>query len=159
ATDAKGSFLLLNVPAGVTSLHITGTGVDATLRMPAATILQERRGMSVSVTDHDAEEHHEESEDEIRGTISDLQPPSLKVGGRPWTPTTDTKITLSGASVALTALTNGDFAEVEGALQADGTLLARTIAAHPPRTDGGHDDGDDDHELASFVGLLTAETD
>jgi hypothetical protein len=164
-TDTNGGFLILNVPAGVTSLRFTGGAVDATLPI-TSTLSRERRGMAVSADGHDAEEHHEQSEDEFRGTITEVAPPNLKVAGRPVTTTSTTTITLSRQPVALGALTEGDFAEVEGALQADGSVIARSISAHPPRTDGGrHDGGDDgenddgDDDLSSFVGTLSNETD
>jgi len=48
STDASGNFALIGVPSGATSLHFTGTGVDATLPI-VALIAGEDRHIAASV--------------------------------------------------------------------------------------------------------------
>jgi hypothetical protein len=155
-TDASGHFALIHVPAGAAALHFSGTGVDATL--PIAALSEgEHRSIRVEVSGHDAREHHEESEAELRGAIESIAAPAFVVAGRTVNTTTGTVFQKKGAAIAFADLNVGDNVEVEGALQADGTLLARSVRVEdaPEPADAGTDDGGA-AEGVEFSGTLTA---
>lgn len=156
-TDAAGHFALLGVQAGATSLHFSGGSVDATLQLTALAE-QEHRSIRVEVEGHDAREHHEESESKIHGAIESIAAPSFVASGRTVTTTTSTTLEKGGKTIAFADLTVGDSVEAEGALEADGSLLARSVKVEDPQqveTDGGMGEHNGPEEV-EFTGALTA---
>lgn len=125
-TDGSGRFALVAVPAGAAAVHFSGKGVDATLPI-AALREREHRSIVVEVSGHEASERHERSEVELRGAIEAIDAPGLKVAGRSVSTTSDTVFQRAGAPIAFTDLHLGDSVEVEGSLQAGGSVLARKV--------------------------------
>lgn len=148
-TDAKGGFVLLDVPPGATQLHFKGAGTDATLSI-AKVLEQEHRRVSVTVDGGSAREHHEQSESEFKGKVESISAPNLTVAGRTVVTSAATTITRKGAAIALADLQIGDLVEVEGALQHDGSVAARSIHVE----DASAPEADDD--VPVLVGTLTA---
>ena len=180
-TDAKGNFALIGVPSGATSLHFTGAGVDATLPI-VALMAGEDRHVAVSVTGNQVDDHPERDGSRFNGTVTSITSPTLTVSGHTVTTTSATTfLDNSGNATTLDAIAIGAFVEVEGAPQADGSVLARTIKLEDalladggePGDDNGHHDGgepgdDNGHggndgspgngALAQFDGAVTAVT-
>ncbi len=154
ATDARGSFVLLGVPAGAAALHFSGSGVDATL--PIGVLLRgERRRLAVSVSGSDAHEDMEQGETRFVGAVERIDSPSLTVSGRKVTTTSLTQFKRSGATITLADVHIGDRVEVEGTPQADQSVLARTITVEQAENED--DDGvEDGHHDVEFKGTLTA---
>jgi hypothetical protein len=178
-TDAKGNFALIGVPSGATSLRFTGTGVDATLPM-AALIAGEDRHVEVSVSGGTVDDHPERDGSRFNGTVESITSPTLVVSGHTVTTTSATTfLDHAGNATTLDAIAIGAFVEVEGAPQADGSVLARSIkledalladGGEPGDDNGNHDGGEpgDDNghggndgspgngALAQFDGAVTA---
>lgn len=158
-TDSAGHFALLDLPAGASSLHFSGGGVDATLHI-AALSQREHRSIRVDVKGHDASEHQGESESTLSGAIDSITAPSFLVGGRTVTTTTATTFQKSGAQITFTDLSVGDSVEAEGAVQTDGSLLARTVRVEDANqeSDGGPGGSGDQGSKGDveFTGALTA---
>ncbi|MGZ6141909.1 MAG: DUF5666 domain-containing protein [Myxococcales bacterium] len=156
-TDIGGHFSLLSVPPGSSALRFTGAGVDATLAI-AAMSSREHRSISVTVSGHDATEHHEASEAELRGTIDSIAAPSFVMAGKTVvTTTTGTVFHQGGATIGFADLNAGDSVEVEGALQADGSLLARSVSVEAPEAeDGGASGSAAGSDDVTFEGALAA---
>jgi len=143
-SSASGSFLLAQVPEGATALRFKGPGSDATLAIERV-IRDEYRHLRVTVSGNQAHEQCERTETEFRGQVSAINGATLMVGDRTVTVTDATVIRQKGATVGLDAIAIGSFVEVEGALQADGTVLARRISI------------EDEHAgKVTLVGTLTA---
>src|SRR5205823_12837791 len=98
-TDTSGHFALLDVPEGSHALHFRGSGVDASLEI-AGMAKHEHRKINVSVSGHDAVEHHERSEAELRGVIEAIAAPSLTVSGKTVVTTSATIFSKKGAAIA-----------------------------------------------------------
>lgn len=145
-TGASGSFILTNVPSGAAFLRFTGPGVSATLPVQAVVDAEYRR-LTVSVSATEAHENHEQTETEFRGKVTAIKGKTLTIAGRTVTATDATEVRAHGAAATFDAITVGAGVEVDGALQADGTVVARRISLE----DGEHDD---DNGL-SLVGLIT----
>ena len=145
-TDAKGAFVLTDVPTGAAFLHFTGAGTDTTLAV-AAVVDSEYRRVSVTLTNGQASEQHEQSESEFRGTITAIAGQTLTIAGRTVTVTDATLYNKGPAAAALTDLSVGLVVEVNGALQADGSVVARRISiAVAASVDGGVHDGGGEHD-------------
>jgi hypothetical protein len=169
-TDASGNFALIGVPSGATSLHFTGTGVDATLPI-VALMAGEDRHIAASVSGNTADDHPERDGSRFTGTVQSITAPTLTISGVTVTTTSATAFTSNaGTAITLDSIAIGDFVEVEGAPQADGSVIARSIKQEDqeladggePGDDNGHDDAGDDHGggsgngTAQFEGSLTA---
>jgi uncharacterized protein DUF5666 len=68
-------------------------------------------------------------ETELTGTVQSVTPPTLRVSGTTVMTNANTEIKRGDARIALSSIQVGETVEVEGTLQADGTLLAREIKA------------------------------
>ena len=142
---ASGSFLLAHVPAGATALRFTGPGTDATLAIERV-VRNEYRRLRVTLSGNQAQEECERTETEFHGQVTAINGTTLTVGDRTVTVTDATVIRQNGATVALGAIAIGSFVEIDGALQADGTVLARRISIEDEHGAGG----------GALVGTLTA---
>jgi len=144
--SASGSFLLAQVPAGASALHFKGPGTDATLAIERV-VRDEYRRLRVTLSGNQAQEECERTETEFHGQVTAIDGTTLTVGDRTVTVTDATVIRQNGATVALSAIAVGSFVEIDGALQADGTVLARRISIE-----------DEQHEAGrvALVGALTA---
>jgi len=144
--SASGSFLLAQVPAGASALHFKGPGTDATLAIERV-VRDEYRRLRVTLSGNQAQEECERTETEFHGQVTAIDGTTLTVGDRTVTVTDATVIRQNGANVALSAIAVGSFVEIDGALQADGTVLARRISIE-----------DEQHEAGrvALVGALTA---
>jgi len=144
--SASGSFLLAHVPTGATTLRFRGSGTDATLAIERV-VRNEYRRLRVTLSGNQAQEQWERTETEFHGQVSAINGTTLTVGDRTVTVTDATVIRQNGATVALSAIAIGSFVEIDGALQADGTVLARRISIE-----------DEQHEAGrvALVGTLTA---
>lgn len=144
-TGAGGAFLLTNVPTGATLLHFSGGGHNAVLTM-APMVSGEFRHMSVSVSGNDAREDNEQTETEFEGTVDAINGTVLTVAGRMVAVTDATTIRKDGAAATVADLTLGTPVEVEGTLNADGTVTATEIRI---------EDQEKNAERVAFVGTLT----
>jgi hypothetical protein len=140
-TDAAGNFALVNVPIRTTALLITGNGVNVTLPI-AALASGENRHMAISVSGNSAWEQHELESDDLAGVVSAIVAPNLTVAGKTITTSAATLFFQHGAAVTLDAVAVGVVVEVEGAPQADGSILARKITIEGA-DDGSGQPGDD----------------
>lgn len=145
-TDPRGGFVLLQVPAGASALRFRGDGIDASLAI-ASLRPREHRRLSVSISRGRASEMHESTETEFSGKVVAVTPPSLQVEDLTVLTDSSTAIDKEGKSIGLDAVQAGDFVEVEGSLQADGTVLARKISV---------EQADDQGDTVHFEGPLTA---
>ena len=149
-TDAVGHFALVGVPEGTSDLHFSGEGVEADLHLSSSMSKHEHRQISVSVSGHDASEHPEQGERELRGSIQGIAAPNLTLAsGQVVATTTSTVFRKAGAAIAFADLNAGDSIEAEGVMQADASLLARTITVED--ASAGDDDGDSDAEQGEDV--------
>jgi hypothetical protein len=154
ATDGRGSFVLLGVPAGAAALHFSGSGLDATLPI-GALVEGEHRRLAVSVSGSDAHEDWEQGETRFVGIVESIVSPSLTVSGRKVTTTSLTQFKKNGATITLADVHIGDRVEVEGTPQVDQSVLARTITVEQAENE--NDDGiEDGHHDVEFEGTLTA---
>jgi len=103
--------------------------------------------LRVTLSGNQAQEECERTETEFHGQVTAIDGTTLTVGDRTVTVTDATVIRQNGANVALSAIAIGSFVEIDGALQADGTVLARRISIE-----------DEQHEAGrvALVGALTA---
>lgn len=140
-TDANGAFVLTDVPTGSAFLHFTGASTDTTLAV-AAVIDAEYRRVSVTLTAGQASEQHEQSESEFRGAVTAIVGSTLTIAGRTVTVTDATTYNKGAAVAARADITVGLIVEVNGALQADGSVVARRISIG----ETGHADGGGNHD-------------
>jgi len=131
-TDAKGAFLLADVPAGASSLRLSGAGVDASLSI-AAMLAGEYRQVTIAVTRTSASERCERTGTEFHGPIEvvDGTNRTITVAGRLVTFTDATVVRSGRDAAAFTDLQVGQLVEVRGALQADGTVAALLVEIRP----------------------------
>jgi Domain of unknown function (DUF5666) len=142
-TDAKGNFALIGVPSGATALRFSGSGVDATLSI-VALMAGEDRHVAVSVAGGKLDDHPEQDGSRFNGTVTSITSPALTVSGHTVTTTSATSfLDDSGNATTLDAITIGSFVEVEGAPQADGSVIARTIKLEDNLAADGGEAGDD----------------
>jgi hypothetical protein len=126
-TGAGGAFLLTDVPAGAALLRFSGGGHNAVLTMPPV-VPGEFRHMNVSVSGNDAKEDNEQTETEFEGTVDAINGMVLTVAGRMVAVTDATTIRKDDAVASFADLTLGTPVEVEGTLNADGTVTASEIS-------------------------------
>jgi cytoskeletal protein CcmA (bactofilin family) len=144
-TGAGGAFLLTEVPAGASTLQFSGGGHNAVLTMPPV-VSGEFRHMSVSVSGDEASEDNEQTETEFEGTVEAISGTVLTIAGRMVAVTDATMIGKDGAAATFAELTLGTPVEVEGTLNADGTVTASEIRIEEQEKNA---------ERAAFVGTLT----
>jgi hypothetical protein len=158
-TDASGRFTLSGIPTGNgnVALRFQGQGIDATLQISGLTpgqtlqISVQLSGNNATLDDDDDNEGDgDQDEVEFTGAIDSIADPTLVVAGRTVVTDSSTRITDGGADTTLSALTVGMMVEVEGALQADGSVLAeriKVVNGDGDQDDGEDDDGDEEEDL------------
>src|SRR5712664_2239500 len=143
-TDAAGGFLLTDVPKGATALQFSGAGQSATLAT-AAVVPGEFRRLTVSISGTRVTEHSEQTETEFEGTVDAIDGAVLTVAGRKVAVTDATKIRKEGIAATFADLVLGTPVEVEGTLNADGSVTASEISIEDRN----------DVDRVAFVGTLT----
>jgi hypothetical protein len=144
-TGAGGAFLLTDVPQGASTLQFSGGGHNAVLTM-APMVSGEFRHMTVSVSGNDAMEESEQTETEFEGTVTAINGMVLTVAGRQVAVTDATTIRKDDAAATFTDLTVDTPVEVEGTLNADGTVTASEIRVE--------DQEKNNADRITFVGTL-----
>jgi hypothetical protein len=142
--DATGNFVLADVPKGATVLQFSGGGQNATLAT-APMVAGEFRRLTVSISGTSATEHSEQTETEFEGTVDVIDGMVLTVAGRKVAVTDATKIRKDDAAATFADLVLGTPVEVEGTLNADGTVTASEISIEDKN----------EAERIAFVGTLT----
>ena len=142
--DATGGFLLTDVPKGAAALQFSGGGQNATLAT-AAVVPGEFRRLTVSISGTSVTEHNELTETEFEGTVDAIDGKVLTVAGRKVAVTDATKIEKDDAAATFADLVLGTPVEVEGTLNADGSVTASEISIEERN----------EAERIAFVGTLT----
>ena len=142
--DATGGFILTDVPKGASALQFSGGGQNATLAT-AAVVPGEFRRLTVSISGTSVTEHNELTETEFEGTVDAIDGMVLTVAGRKVALTDATKIEKDDAAATFADLALGTPVEVEGTLNADGTVTASEISI----------EDENEAERVAFVGTLT----
>src|SRR6266849_432186 len=142
--DAAGGFVLADVPKGAAVLQFSGGGRNATLTT-AAMVAGEFRRLTVSISGASVTEHNELTETEFEGTVDTIDGMVLTVAGRKVAVTDATKIRNDDAAATFADLVLGTPVEVEGTLNADGSVTASEISIEDKN----------DAERIAFVGTLT----
>jgi len=143
-TDTAGGFVLTGVPKGAAALQFSGGSQNATLAT-APVVAGEFRRLTVSISGTDVTEHSEQTETEFEGTVDALDGKVLTVAGRKVAVTDATKIRRDDAAATFADLVLGTPVEVEGTLNADGSVTASEIRIEDRN----------DAERIAFVGTLT----
>jgi hypothetical protein len=143
-TDTAGGFVLTGVPKGAAALQFSGGGQSATLAT-AAVVPGEFRRLTVSISGTSVTEHNEQTETEFEGTVDAIDGMVLTVAGRKVAVTDATKIRKDDAAATFADLVLGTPVEVEGTLNADGSVTASEISIEDKN----------DAERIAFVGTLT----
>jgi hypothetical protein len=143
-TDTAGGFVLTGVPKGAAALQFSGGGQSATLAT-AAVVPGEFRRLTVSISGTRVTEHNEQTETEFEGTVDAIDGMVLTVAGRKVAVTDATKIRKDDAAATFADLVLGTPVEVEGTLNADGSVTASEISIEDKN----------DAERIAFVGTLT----
>src|SRR5712664_701128 len=140
--DAAGGFVLADVPKGAAVLQFSGGGRNATLTT-AAMVAGEFRRLTVSISGASVTEHNELTETEFEGTVDTIDGMVLTVAGRKVAVTDAKKIRKKDTAATFADLMLGTPVEVEGTLNADGSVTASEISI------------EDNAERIAFVGALT----
>src|SRR6267143_4538070 len=143
-TDTAGGFVLTGVPKGAAALQFSGGGQSATLAT-AAVVPGEFRRLTVSISDARVTEHSEQTETEFEGTVDAIDGLVITVAGRKVAVTDATKIRKDDAAATFADLVPGTPVEVEGTLNADGSVTASEISIEDKN----------DADRIAFVGTLT----
>ena len=143
-TNSAGGFVLTGVPKGAAALQFSGGGQSATLAT-AAVVPGEFRRLTVSISGSSATEHNEQTETEFEGTVDAIDGMVLTVAGRKVAVTDATKIRKDDAAATFADLMLGTPVEVEGTLNADGSVTASEISIEDRN----------EAERIAFVGTLT----
>src|SRR5438309_1606387 len=144
STDSAGGFVLTDVPKGAAALQFSGGGQNATLATTPM-VSGEFRRLTVSISGSSATEHNEQTETEFEGTVDAIDGRALTVAGRKVTVTDATKIRKDDAAATFADLVRGTPVEVEGTLNADGSVTASEIEIEDKN----------EAERVAFVGTLT----
>src|SRR5882672_3336689 len=143
-TDTTGGFVLTGVPKGAAALQFSGGGQSATLAT-APVVAGEFRRLTVSISGTSVTEHHEQTETEFEGTVDAIDGAVLTVASRKVAVTDATKIRKEDAASTFADLVLGMPVEVEGTLNADGSVTASEISIEDRN----------DVDRVVFVGTLT----
>src|SRR5213594_1443096 len=143
-TGAAGGFVLTGVPKGAAALQFSGGGQNATLAT-APVVAGEFRRLTVSISGSSVTEHNEQTETEFEGTVEAIDGTLLTVAGRKVAVTDATKIRKDDAAATFANLVLGTPVEVEGTLNADGSVTASEISIEDRN----------EVERVAFVGTLT----
>ena len=136
-TDAAGQFSLSGAPPGAATLRLSAPGVETSVSVPKLGKSQVVR-LSVVIAADGKAALETEPETEISGNLDSVSAPDLVVAGHTIHTDAQTSIRIAGTQASLDALKVGERLEVEGALQADGSVLARKIEAdleHQPESE------------------------
>lgn len=125
-SDTAGQFSLQGADDGPATLRLSGPGLNASITVPR---LHENLIVRVSVrlSDDGSAELENEPEAELSGSIDSVKAPDLVVSGQTVHTDAHTGFRIAGVAAALADLKAGEQVEVEGAEQADGSVLAREI--------------------------------
>ena len=152
-TDGSGRFTLQDVPPGRVELRFEGSGVDARLTLDGLqsgqtlTVTVHVSGSSASMVD----EHEGEGEVELKGKVDSVGTDSLVVAGRTVHVDASTRLLDSkGVPIPLSGFKQGDFAEVEGTSQSDGSVLATKV-----KLEDAEDDEGEEQEI-EFTGTISS---
>src|SRR6267143_2204375 len=143
-TDTTGGFVLTDVPKGAAALQFSGGGRNASLAT-AAVVPGEFRRLTVSISGTHVTEHNEQTETEFEGIVDAIDGMVLTVAGRKVSVTDATKIRKDDAAATFADLVLGTPVEVEGTLNADGSVTASEIEIEDKN----------EAERVAFVGTLT----
>src|SRR2546422_138565 len=123
--------------------------MEATMRIStrslSAVVPGEFRRLTVSISGTDVTEHNEQTETEFEGTVDAIDGMVLTVAGRKVAVTDATKIRKDDAAATFADLVLGTPVEVEGTLNADGSVTASEISIEDRN----------EVERVAFVGTLT----
>src|SRR5882672_1228402 len=142
--DATGGFVLADVPKGATILQFSGGGRSATLQT-AAMVPGEFRRLTLSISGTGVTEKSEQTETEFEGTVDAIEGMVLTVASRKVAVTDATKIRKDDTAATFADLVLGTPVEVEGTLNADGSVIASEISIEDRN----------EAERIAFVGTLT----
>jgi hypothetical protein len=159
-TDGSGRFTLQGVPTGSVTLRFEGPGLDARVTLSglvdgqvlsievqasgsSATLITGRGTPSPSPSPSPSPGT---GEIEFTGTVSSVGASSLVVSGRTVHVSAGTEIKRADVRITLAQVKAGESAKVEGAGQADGSVLAREIKLGVS--------GDDDGQEFEFKGTI-----
>src|SRR2546422_3630473 len=143
-TNSAGGFVLTDVPKGAAALQFSGGGQNATLAT-VPIVSGEFRRLTVSISGASATELNEQTETEFEGTVDAIDGMVLTVAGRKVAVTDATKIRKDDAAATFADLMLGTPVEVEGTLNADGSVTASEISIEDRN----------EAERIAFVGTLT----
>jgi len=163
-TDGSGRFVLAGVAGGSVTLRFQGQGIDGTLELgglvagQTLTITVQVSGskprlVSPSSPASPTPTPSPGGKVELEGTVESVTPPSLKVSGRIVMTNADTKIKRDDRTITLADVKVGDKVEVQGAAQADGSVLATKIKVE----DDENDDNQGENEV-DFQGTIQSIT-
>ena len=141
--DATGGFILTDVPKGAAVLQFSGGGQNASLAT-APVVPGEFRHLTLSISGTSVTEHNEQTETEFEGTVDAIDGMVLTVAGRKVAVTDATTIRKDDAAATFADLMLGTPVEIEGTLNADGTVSASEIRIEDRN----------DAERVAFVGTL-----
>jgi hypothetical protein len=162
--DGSSRFAMSAVPPGTVRLMFKGPSLDGSIQLTgvkASDTIDVKVRVNGSTVSLESEHRNgdgdddddDENEAEIEGTLTALTGASptltLIVGGRTVTTTAATVVRMSGTTRTPGALAIGQRLEVEGILQANGSIVARKIQIED-------DEEDDDEDEVEFTGTLTA---
>src|SRR6266853_3119892 len=142
--DATGGFILTDVPKGAAALQFSGGGQNASLAT-APVVPGEFRHLTLSISGTSVTEHNEQTETEFEGTVDAIDGMVLTVAGRKVAVTDATTIRKDDTAATFADLMLGTPVEIEGTLNADGTVAASEIRIEDRN----------DAERVAFVGTLT----
>jgi len=150
-TDGAGRFTLQGVPSGRVELHFEGSGVDARLTLDGLrsgemlTVTVRVSGSSASLVDDD------QGEVDFKGKVDSVGAGSLVVAGRTVHVDASTRLLDSkGMPMKLADFKMGDFVEVEGTAQSDGSVLAAEVKIESEKDD----DAGEEQEV-EFTGTIS----
>jgi hypothetical protein len=129
-TDASGHFVLAGVPGLKAELRFEGQGIDARLEVSG---LAEDRSITINVHVSGSQALLAESDDKgaeatLRGAVESIDGSVLRVAGKKVVTDGSTQfLGKSNTPASLKDLRVGDSVEVEGAVQADGSVYARKV--------------------------------
>jgi len=148
-TDGSGRFTLSGVPSGRVELRFRGSGIDARLELEGLqngqtlTLTVRVSGSSATRVDDD------DDEVEFKGTVDSVGASSLVVAGKTVKVDASTRLLdHDGMMIPLSGFHQGDFVEVEGTPQSDGTVLAKKVELEEAdeEADEDEDEGEDEGE-------------
>ncbi len=130
-SDDSGRFSIASVPAGPVALRFQGPGVDAQLQLEHVA-----EGEMVEIEVHISggqatmtKPGDDTTEASVRGTLQAINGAVLQVADHSVVTDSATRFQGHGdASLSLADLRVGDALEVEGTLQADGSILAKSVS-------------------------------